>query len=101
MLVPITVFVNGAPSASRIVLVSPGSSIVLLRPVKLPDGSFRFEFAGTPGASYTAMATTNLLLPQSNWTPLGAVTEISTGQFQFTDLDAGNKSSRLYRVRSP
>jgi hypothetical protein len=97
----VTVFVNGVPSASRILLVSPGSSIVLLHPIRLPNGSFQFEFAGTSGGSYTAVATTNISLANSNWGVLGPISEVSPGQFRFTDPDASNHPRRYYRVRSP
>jgi len=96
----VTVFVNGVPSASRILLVSPGSSIVL-HPMRLPNGSFQFEFADTSGGSYTAVATTNISLAQSNWTTLGPISEVSPGQFRFIDPQAANNPRRLYRVRSP
>lgn len=36
-----------------------------------------------------------------NWTVLGAMTETSPGQFQFTDSQATNHPQRFYRVRSP
>jgi hypothetical protein len=97
----VTVFVNGVPSASRILLASPETSIVLERPTRLSDGSFQFEFAGTSGGSYTAMSTTNISLPQGNWNVLGAITEVSPGQFRFTDTAATNHPQRFYRVRSP
>jgi hypothetical protein len=44
---------------------------------------------------------TNAALPSADWTRLGAVTEVSPGQFQFTDPQAATGSQRLYRVRSP
>jgi len=47
------------------------------------------------------LATTNVSLPSSNWTALGGVTEISPGQFQFTDPHAANFGQRFYRLRSP
>jgi hypothetical protein len=46
------------------------------------------------------LATTNASLPLGNWTSLGAVTEISPGQFQFSDSQATN-TQRYYRVRWP
>jgi hypothetical protein len=46
-------------------------------------------------------AAANLSLPFSNWTSLGAVTEVSPGQFQFADLQAANLARRFYRVTSP
>lgn len=66
----------------------------------LPNGAFQVSFTNTPGASFSAMATTNLALPLSNWTALGGVTEGSPGQFQFTDPQATNRPQRFYRVRA-
>jgi hypothetical protein len=37
----------------------------------------------------------------TNWTALGGVTEISPGQFQFTDPQATNNPRRFYNVRAP
>jgi N-acetylneuraminic acid mutarotase len=67
---------------------------------KLPSGAFQFSFTNTPGLSFSALATTNLSLSLSNWTTLGSVTEISPGQFQFTDTQATNKPQRFYRIQS-
>ena len=73
----------------------------LLNPVRLANGVFAFGFTGTPGASFTALAATNLALPLDNWSVLGAVGEVSPGQFQFTDTQAPDNPRRFYRVRSP
>ena len=97
-----TVFVNGIPSVSRILLISPGlTQVALLNPTRLAGGEFQFSFTGTPGTSFTAMAATNVSLGASNWTVLGAATEISPGQFQFTYSDTTNHLQRFYRVSSP
>ncbi|MGD0745840.1 MAG: kelch repeat-containing protein [Verrucomicrobiota bacterium] len=101
----VTMFVNGIPSPSSLLLIdaagaSPGQ-IVLTNTVKLPGGACRFGFTNTPGLGFTALATTNLALPLNNWMVLGSVTEVSPGQFQFTDLQATNIPRRFYRVRSP
>ena len=77
------------------------TSPLLINPVRHADGVFEFSFTGTPGASFMALATTNLSLSLSNWTLLGTPAEISPGQFQFTDLQAPNHPQRFYRVRSP
>jgi hypothetical protein len=47
------------------------------------------------------LATTNPALPLSNWTALGGVTEVTPGQFQFTDPQAANSVRRFYRLRAP
>lgn len=69
--------------------------------VRHANGIFEFSFRSTPGASFTALAATNLSLNLVNWTPLGAPAEVSPGQFQFTDSQAPNHPRRFYIVRSP
>jgi hypothetical protein len=69
-------------------------------PELLADGSFQFAFTNTPGISFDVMTTTNLTLPLTNWVVLGSATEISPGQFQFTDSQATNSVQRFYRVKS-
>ena len=97
-----TVFVNGIPGQSAILrLVPPVTTIVLINPATLPGGAFQFSFTNVSGAVFTALVTTNLSLSSSNWTTLGAATEISDGHFQFTDPQATNYTRRFYRVRSP
>jgi len=68
---------------------------------KLPNGSFQFALTNSVGALFQVLATTNPALPLSEWTVLGGVTEVSPGQFQFTDPQATNDPRRFYRVRSP
>jgi PKD repeat protein len=75
--------------------------ITILNPIRLAGGTFQFSFTNTPGADSTVFTTTNLGLPFTNWTTLGSATEVSPGQFQFTDPQATNNSKRFYRVRSP
>jgi hypothetical protein len=94
-----TAFVNGIPSASSILRILPGSSLV--PPLPLADGGLQFSFTSTPGSIFTAIATTNVSLDLSNWTVLGVVPEVSSGRFLFTDHEATNYPQRFYRVRSP
>jgi PKD repeat protein len=75
--------------------------ITILNPIRLAGGAFQFSFTNTPGAGSTVFTTTNLGLSFANWTTLGSATEVSPGQFQFTDPLATNNSKRFYRVRSP
>ena len=81
--------------------VSTSQPPILTGAKTLDNGAFQFSFSSPTGTSFNALATTNLLLPSSNWTVLGTVPEISPGQFQFTDLAATNRPMRYYRVRSP
>ncbi len=99
-------FVGVAGSSSAyhtlaLVAVPPISQIMLTGAMTLTNGSFRFSFTNTPGASFVVLAATNAALPPSNWTVLSGLAEVSAGQFQFTDSQATNSARRFYRVRSP
>jgi len=75
--------------------------IILTHLTLLPNGAFEFGFTNVPGMSFTAYGTTNLVLAFTNWIRLGGVTEISSGQFQFTDLSGAGNQKRFYRVTAP
>jgi hypothetical protein len=79
---------------------SPASTITLAGARRLADGSFQFTFSNTPGAVFSVLGTANSALPFSDWTSLGAATEVSPGQFQFTDPQAPANQRRFYRVHS-
>jgi hypothetical protein len=64
-------------------------------------GQFRIQFAGNTGAGYTVLTATNLGLPFSEWTVLGAATQISNGLFQFIEPQPASPPVRFYRVRQP
>ncbi|HWX20723.1 MAG TPA: hypothetical protein VN578_12565 [Candidatus Binatia bacterium] len=66
-----------------------------------PGNGFRLTYTNTPGVAGTVLASTNLSLPMSNWNVLGVATEISSGQFQFTDPQSTNNPQRFYEIRSP
>ena len=74
--------------------------IVLANCARPASGAFQFAFTNTPGSTFTVLASSNPALPMANWTVLGTATEISPGQYQFTDLQATN-SQCFYRIRSP
>ncbi len=84
-----------------VVAGAPAAEIVLTSPQSLSNRSFRFSFANTPGAFFGVVAATNPAVPLSNWTSLTGLTEVTAGQFQFTDPQAANNARRFYRVRSP
>jgi hypothetical protein len=67
----------------------------------LTNGLFQFSFTNTPGAAFTVLATTNLLLPFSEWTPVGSPSNISGGQYQFTTPSSSNGLPVYYGVVSP
>ena len=98
-----TVFVNGIPGTASLLRLDAVAMppISLSNAATLPSGAFYFTFPNLPALGFTVLAATNVALPMSNWTVLGSVTEVSPGQFQFTDLQATNSPQRFYRVRSP
>ncbi|MEI6193744.1 MAG: choice-of-anchor Q domain-containing protein, partial [Verrucomicrobiota bacterium] len=55
----------------------------------------------TPGAYFTVLASSSLTTPLANWTVLGVMSEISPGQFQWTDASYANRSLRFFRLRNP
>ena len=68
---------------------------------RLANGLCQIIFNQAPGANFTVLTATNVSVSLSNWMVLGAATETTPGQFQFTDLQATNSGQRFYRVRSP
>jgi hypothetical protein len=77
------------------------TSIALTNLAILPDGAFQFSFTNIPGALFNVFGATNLTQPFTNWPWLGEVTELSSGQYQFTDTQGLANSERFYRVTSP
>ncbi len=69
--------------------------------ISSPGGPFVITFTNNPGAVFTVFCTTNLALPPGSWTSLGAPTETSAGNYQFSDPGAQTNAERYYRVRSP
>ncbi len=79
----------------------PVLPIVLTDVTMLPGGTFQFDFTNTPDLSFTVYNTTNLATPFTNWNRIGSVTEVSSGQFQFTNSPGTNNLELFYRVTSP
>jgi hypothetical protein len=98
-----TVFVNGIPSTGAVVNLSVPvpAATTLTDARRLTNGALQFAFTNTAGALFGVLAATNPTLPLTNWTALGGVTEVSPGQFQFTDPQTANTPRRFYRVRAP
>jgi N-acetylneuraminic acid mutarotase len=92
---------SGTLSSSEIYSPNMVPAIVLNTVLMLPSGAFQLAFTNIQGAVFTVSATTNISLPLSNWAVLNGVTEISPGQFQFTDSSATNGGQRFYCVHSP
>ncbi len=87
--------------ADNMVVTPAPLPIILTGAGRLPTGEFQFSFTNWPGLTFTAFGATNLTLPFSNWTSLGAVPEVAPGQFQFTDSQTTNRTWGFYRVASP
>jgi hypothetical protein len=95
-------FLDDAPvtysTLTNICMVTPP---VLTNLTMLDNGAFQFSFSNTQAASFTVLTTTNLSVPLSNWTVLGAPSNIAPNLFQFTSEPTTNDPQRYYRVRSP
>ena len=78
----------------------PVPRVVLANWKIFSNDTFQFTFTNTPGLEFSVYSTTNIAFPFTNWTQLGTATEISPGQFEFTDSTAANLD-RFYRVTSP
>lgn len=70
-----------------------------LNNVTASNGQFQFAFTNIAGLTFTTLTSTNVTLPLSNWTVLGAATEGPAGYYQFTDPQTNG--TRFYRVRWP
>jgi len=75
--------------------------ITLMNGVKLPGGAVQFDFAYTPGAACSAYSATDASIPFGSWTLVVAPTEVSAGQFQFTDPLAATAPLLFYRATCP
>ena len=93
----------GAGAGGRIYVADdpPPGPIILKNATILSNSAFQFSFTNNPGLTFAVVASTNVSLARSNWTELGSATEISPGQFQFTDTEITNSAQRFYSVHSP
>jgi hypothetical protein len=96
-----TLYIASGDSNVYAYAATPTTAITLTNAARLGNGAFQFGFTNIPGATFTALASTNVALPLSNWTSLGLVTQFSSGQYQFTDFQATNNPQRFYRISSP
>ena len=72
---------------------------ILNSPTNLGGTGWLISGHGTANRTYTVLASTNVALPASNWTSLGAATADGTGNWQFNDLT--NLPIRFYRTSYP
>ena len=68
---------------------------------RTPGGTFQIVFTNIWGGSFSTSVATNLGQPAGSWMSLGSATEISPGQYQFTDPQPASDARRFYRVRGP
>lgn len=84
------------PTITPLILATPLS----ISRVSIGNGTFTLNFSNTHGLSFTTLRTTDLTLPLSGWEMIGHPTEISPGNFEFTDTTA-TPPRYFYRVSSP
>jgi streptogramin lyase len=93
----ITVLGQSVPITQQITLTPP-----IITGIKLLSNTvFQFSFSNTQSTNFTVIASTNLSAPLSNWTVLGAPSNIAANSFQFTSQPVSNNPQRFYRIRSP
>jgi hypothetical protein len=69
--------------------------------VRNGNGSVTMTFAGTPGAQYLVLATTNIALPGS-WVNVSTnIADLTTGQWTYTDNTTTSHTKRLFRAAKP
>ncbi|MFO1460770.1 MAG: hypothetical protein U1G08_15365 [Verrucomicrobiota bacterium] len=73
--------------------------VVLTDPILRSDGTFQFTFGAVPGGRYEVLAAADLSVPLSQWSPSGSVLEVTPGNYQASDPQAGSHGVRYYRVQ--
>jgi hypothetical protein len=61
------------------------------------NGQFQFTLQSEPGLTFQILASTNVILPATNWTSLGFLTNVS-GTIPFVDTTS-NLPQRFYQAR--
>ncbi|HEV2455860.1 MAG TPA: LamG-like jellyroll fold domain-containing protein, partial [Verrucomicrobiae bacterium] len=61
------------------------------------DDSFVLNFTGSSNTTYSVWSSTNLV----NWIDLGPATELTPGNYNFTDSDTTNAPQQFFRLTSP
>jgi hypothetical protein len=86
-----------SPPATQTVTILPTPLIQTAILTNTPTQAFVLGFTGLSNVSYSVWRSTDLSL----WTKMGSSTQISSGQFSFTDNTISNAPIRFYRIRSP
>jgi len=86
-------------------VASSGNPPVLMNCIWSSGGgsgaTFQFSFTNSANLDFTALTSTNVALPLTNWTILGNAIQVTPGVYQFTDPGATNDPQRFYQVVSP
>ncbi len=92
---------NYQGSATNTLVITEPPPIVLSGPAMLRGVGFGFTFTNLPGLTFTVLSATNPVYPLNTWAFVGSATEVSPGQYHFSDPQATNQSYLFYRVRLP
>jgi hypothetical protein len=65
------------------------------------SNAYLLSFSNVIGAPFTVYGSTDITAPFIDWSILGPATEISPGDYKFSDSSAMHAPQKFYRVRSP
>ncbi len=91
--------VGGSSPGTVMVQVNPGNAFSLITNYVVNiDGSFSIIASGLAGQSYDVQTADTVSGP---WSEIGAATALTNGVIDYTDTDAPNHPSRVYRLTQP
>lgn len=73
------------------------TAVTLTNVSRLPNGTTQFSYSSDGGKIGSVYGSTNL----TDWTYLGAPSEVSAGTYQFNDAAGTNETRRFYQLRWP
>lgn len=83
--------VSVSPIQLSAAVISQGSAL---------QNYMQLSFTNVPGASFTVLCSPDLALPLTSWVPVGPMTEVSPGQYQFTDPHPATNARCFYSIQS-
>ena len=90
---------SGGTLTSTAVLTLFGPPVSSLSPTAA--GQYKLQFTGSNGTTnYTVITSTNIGLALTNWTVLGAATNVSTNLYQYTYTNATKVRVRFYKLKA-